>query len=52
MQHFKGYMEDYNTATKDTKHSSSSRKSHSVNQNEYGKYGIIKEENFFHKQRY
>lgn len=27
-------------------------KSISVNQNEYGKYGIIKEENIFHKQRY
>ena len=33
------------------KKDSSSHKSVSINQNEYGKYGIIKEENIFHKQR-
>lgn len=27
------------------------RDSSAVNQNEYGKYGIVKEEHFFHKQR-
>jgi hypothetical protein len=38
---------------KDRKHkSSSTHSSKSVNQNEYGKYGIIRDEHIFHKQRY
>lgn len=28
------------------------RASSAVNQNEYGKYGIIKDEHFYHKQRW
>ena len=32
--------------------SSKKRSGLSVDQNEYGKYGIIKEEHFYHKQRY
>ena len=44
----------YCTSSSNSSSSSSGKKRSglSVDQNEYGKYGIIKEEHFYHKQRY